>query len=523
MMTTSHQFEENLILLCTMYEIKKVETKKNSCTLFCICCLLKNYERGNTAIRKRHKTLFKDDVNHHYNFTASNELLMTLPYKFVHGLKTGVWQQLPTTWLNKIQRKVKTAQNNSIQMIKLVWVLGTKDVLPGNDVINYYPNMSERYIYEIYMDKSRFYVKHGQISEIIGDEPWMRSEVHCLCNLSSDRILTLTLGSKRKELGENSKLSAKGDSVEPIEFDGDDDSPIVIGDMVTVSNHGTLFPVATVKDINYDEKTARVKWQVSLKTDTVELCHLEKYLVHLSNKRKRKETDILHKEMNKRQDTHHGHHANHCKSPTSSLSKRNKYFSAENNSKLCAEGAVKNLLCVLNFTQEQIEDYWDIVTLPLSVISDSLQQEIPRSVCNSLKQVNSIQKALWVLRTKFEFISTRKLKLSYFVNVEQTVIILQKFQFPLIISVHSKGAVYDHVVVLWKGEIFDYESETVYLLSEDAMRQMCGVNTSFSCISSDYGLFPPKNTRMLSQEITDWGDAAYFDPTSDIRKYFTRK
>jgi hypothetical protein len=199
------------------------------------------------------------------------------------------------------------------------------------------------------------------------------------------------------------------------------------------------------------------------------------------------------------------------------------FFSAENNSKLCAEGAVKNLLCVLKFTQEQIEEYWDIVTLPLSLISDSLQQEIPRSVCNSLQQVNSIQKVLWVLRTKFKFISTRKLKLSYFVTVEQTVRILQKFQFPLIISVHSKGAVYDHVVVLWNCEIFDYESETVYMLSEDAMQQMCGVNTTFSHISSGFGLFPPKNTRMLSPEIADWGDHSYYDTTSEIRKYFTRK
>jgi hypothetical protein len=31
--------------------------------------------------------------------------------------------------------------------------------------------------------------------------------------------MTLTLGSKRKELREKSKLCAKGDSVEPIELD----------------------------------------------------------------------------------------------------------------------------------------------------------------------------------------------------------------------------------------------------------------------------------------------------------------
>ncbi len=114
------------------------------------------------------------------------------------------------------------------------------------------------------MDKTRLFVMYGQISEIIGDELWMRYEVHCLSNLSSDRILTLFLGSKRKELSKNSKSFAVGDSNEPIELDGDDDSPIGIGNMVTVSSHGNLFPVATVKDINYSEKTARVKWQVSL-------------------------------------------------------------------------------------------------------------------------------------------------------------------------------------------------------------------------------------------------------------------
>jgi hypothetical protein len=184
-----------------------------------------------------------------------------------------------------------------------VRVLGTKDVLPGNDIINYYPHMSKRYIYKIYMVNSRFYVKYGQISEIIGDKLWMRSEVHCLCNLSSNRILTLKLGSKRKDSSKNSNLCSARDSVEPIEIDGDSVEPIEIGNLVTVSNHGNLFPIATVKQINYNEKNARVKWQVSLKTDNVNLCHLEKYLVDLSNKRKRKETDFLHIEMNKQKST----------------------------------------------------------------------------------------------------------------------------------------------------------------------------------------------------------------------------
>ncbi len=35
------------------------------------------------------------------------------------------------------------------------------------------PDEKTRYIYEAFMEKSNFFVSHGQISEIIGDKPWM--------------------------------------------------------------------------------------------------------------------------------------------------------------------------------------------------------------------------------------------------------------------------------------------------------------------------------------------------------------
>ncbi len=127
------------------------------------------------------------------------------------------------------------------------------------------PAIDERYIYEIYMDKLRFYVNYGQISNIIGGEPSMKSEVHCLCNLSSHRILMLMLGSKRKPIANKGELCGAGNDIEQIE----------IGDMVTVSNHGNLFPLAIVKKINNLDKTAKIKWDVSHKADTVELCHLK--------------------------------------------------------------------------------------------------------------------------------------------------------------------------------------------------------------------------------------------------------
>ncbi len=112
---------------------------------------------------------------------------------------------------------------------------------------------------------------------------------------------------------------------------------IEIGDMVTVSNHDNLFPLAIVKKINSLDKTAKIKWDVSRKTDTVELCHFKKYSVNVTNKQKRKETAFLHLQNNehwtfiKTNDGSKGH------STTTLLSMSKKFFSFNNNSKLCAE------------------------------------------------------------------------------------------------------------------------------------------------------------------------------------------
>ncbi len=46
------------------------------------------------------------------------------------------------------------------------------------------PDKKTSYIYKAFTEKSNFFVSHGQISEIIGDEPWMDSEINCLCNVA---------------------------------------------------------------------------------------------------------------------------------------------------------------------------------------------------------------------------------------------------------------------------------------------------------------------------------------------------
>ncbi len=92
--TTSHQYEENMILLMTVFEIKKLILGKNM-QKFRMRCSMKNYEQGNNYIRKRHPTLFKDKKDHYYSFGPSDELVQTLPFEFVANLKGGAYTRLP--------------------------------------------------------------------------------------------------------------------------------------------------------------------------------------------------------------------------------------------------------------------------------------------------------------------------------------------------------------------------------------------------------------------------------------------
>jgi hypothetical protein len=157
-----------------------------------------------------------------------------------------------------------------------------RSLLPSDNLCGVFPPTVEpdkktRYIYKAFMEKSKFFMSHGQISENIGDEAWMDSEINCLCNVASGRKIWLTLGSKRK-------------SVDPMEMN--------IGDWVTVSNHGNLFHLAQVKEIDFSKNLAKVKWEISCTTDFFEIANLHLYSTSTTSKQKRIKTDFFHHHNN---------------------------------------------------------------------------------------------------------------------------------------------------------------------------------------------------------------------------------
>jgi hypothetical protein len=93
----------------------------------------------------------------------------------------------------------------------------------------------------------------------------------------------------------------------------------------------------------------------------------------------------------------------------------------------------------------------------------------------------------------------------------------------MLILIESKPVTYHYVVVFWQQRVIGYESMFTYPLAEESLRQMCGVNTTFTGISSGYVIFPSKQINKSSENgnIIDWGLREHYKPGSAVKEYFS--
>ncbi len=178
---------------------------------------------------------------------------------------------------------------------------------------------------------------------------------------------------------------------------------------------------------------------------------------------------------------------------------------------------------VLHCPQNEVKHFLDIDQSPMHLILQTLgESSVPKAVLISGGECDSIQKSPWILCTKIKFSTTSLFQFECFTNLQKVFTILRNMKFPLIISVMGTHACYYHVVVIWRGMIIDYESKYTFQLTNHSLRQICGVNTTFTGISCGYGIFPPTHIRnsMDNISIEDWGINNYNIKGSSIRKYF---
>jgi hypothetical protein len=289
-----------------------------------------------------------------------------------------------------------------------------------------------------------------------------------------------------------------------------------------VSNQGSKWEhLAKIVKICESTSSAVVKWDTTLKKDTVDLADCKKYDVDEVSDRKRKATDFyqnssMNNQMSKKS----------MQTPPGEM--LNMYYSRENFSKLCAEGAVRNLMNVLHCSPADMTSFWNLATSPLHLIQNSLNEvQVPRAVMpssvtgNSLT-IDSIEKCLWILRKKFNFATTSKLRVSEFQSLTLSLKALVEIKFPMLISVKSSQAIYKHVVVVWRNKIIDFECMHTYPLTEESLRQVCGVHTTFQRIVRGYGIFPSKEIRLSPENayVQDWGMDDFYKKDGSVRRYF---
>jgi hypothetical protein len=78
------------------------------------------------------------------------------------------------------------------------------------------------------------------------------------------------------------------------------------------------------------------------------------------------------------------------------------------------------------------------------------ETKVSKAVLKPSLEINLIQKCLWILRKKFNFQITKIINYTHFWCLKQSLKALFEINFPMLISVESKAAAYQHVVVAWR-------------------------------------------------------------------------
>jgi hypothetical protein len=135
---------------------------------------------------------------------------------------------------------------------------------------------------------------------------------------------------------------------------------------------------------------------------------------------------------------------------------------------------------MFHFSPEDMNIFGELATSDLITLMKSLNESfVPKAVLTPSLGIDSIQKCLWILRKKFKFQTTQKINYKHFQCLKQSLKALLEIKFRMLISAESKFATCHHVVVVWREMVIDYESMYTYSLTENTLRQICSVNTTF--------------------------------------------
>ena len=101
-------------------------------------------------------------------------------------------------------------------------------------------------------------------------------------------------------------------------------------------------------------------------------------------------------------------------------------------------------------------------------------------------------------------------------NVEQQPV---QNLFPVILSILGERSSYNHVVVVWKQMVIDFENERTSALTMETIDNIAGINNRFHKFGRGYGILPSKAMKRAVNDWTDWGEQ---DMHGDLRYLFKK-
>ena len=133
------------------------------------------------------------------------------------------------------------------------------------------------------------------------------------------------------------------------------------------------------------------------------------------------------------------------------------------------------MLLFMGLKDDAIE-FWRIAS-----ISDTQELVLAMSVDNIQKRIvdqrygiDPIEKCMWILQTKFACHHFGySLNTDRFATASMVFENLRLIQLPIILSVIGKESHYNHVVVMWRNEIIDFENKVKYPLNVANAKNIC--------------------------------------------------
>ena len=132
-----------------------------------------------------------------------------------------------------------------------------------------------------------------------------------------------------------------------------------------------------ILQMNDDGISVLVKWGTSLKKENVFINNCRKFDVEKTYLRKRKATDFF-APMAAEEIVHESEPDVRLICADGQVN--NIFFNRDNISKQCAQGAIANLLNMLQCSKEELEIFWHLANSDEHVIEKQLREQVPTKV-----------------------------------------------------------------------------------------------------------------------------------------------